>query len=348
VEYKDYYKTLGVERSASQQEIQRAYRKLARKLHPDISKEAGSEDRFKEVTEAYEVLKDPEKRQKYDQFGQAWKQRGGQPPPGWEQVIFGGGPGSPGGGQRVEFDFGGFQGGGFPGGGFGGFSAGGPGGAGFSDFFEMLFGQRGAGSAGGAAAGAAGPRMGGYRADWQQPGNDQEARIQLTLEEAAEGGERAITLADPQTGNQQTLRVKIPRGIRPGQKIRLAAKGAAGSGGGPPGDLYLTVDLLPHARFRLEGSDLHTTLPITPWEAALGGTAQLETLEAPVVVRIPAGSPAGRKIRLRGYGYPQTKGGKGDLLAALDVVVPPQLSDRERELFEELAKVSTFNPRHSR
>lgn len=339
MEYKDYYKTLGVERSASQQEIQRAYRKLARKLHPDISKEAGSEDRFKEVTEAYEVLKDPDKRQKYDQFGKQWKNvggPGGQPPPGWEQVIFGGGGGP--GGQRVEFDFGGFP------GGAGGFNVGGPGGAGFSDFFEMLFGQRGAGAAAAGAAGG-GPRPGGYRADWQQPGNDQEARIQLTLEEAAEGGERAITLADPQTGNQQTLHIKIPRGIRPGQKIRLAAKGAAGSGGGPPGDLYLTVDVLPHARFRLEGSDLHTTLPITPWEAALGGTAQLETLEAPVTVRIPAGSPAGRKIRLRGYGYPQAKGGKGDLFAELDVVVPPQLSERERELFEELAKVSNFNPR---
>ena len=333
MEYKDYYKTLGVERNATQQEIQRAYRKLARKLHPDIAKEAGSEDRFKEVTEAYEVLKDADKRQKYDQFGQAWKQASGgrgQPPPGWEQVIFGaGGPGGPGG--RVEYDFGGF-----PGGGFGGD---GPGGAGFSDFFEMLFGQRGAAGAPGGA------RAGGYRADWVQRGGDQEARIQLTLEEAAEGGERSLTLTDPQTGGQQTVRVKIPRGIRPGQKIRLAAKGAAGSGGGPPGDLYLTVEVLPHARFRLEGSDLHTTLPITPWEAALGGTAQLDTLETPVTVRIPAGSPAGRKIRLRGYGYPQAKGGKGDLLAELDVVVPPQLSTRERELFEELAKVSTFNPR---
>ena len=341
MEYKDYYKTLGVERSASQQEIQRAYRKLARKLHPDISKEAGAEDRFKEVTEAYEVLKDPDKRQKYDQFGKAWKQAGaggGQPPPGWEQVIFGaGGPGGP--GSRVEFDFGGFPGGGGFGGGLGG---NGPGG--FSDFFEMLFGQRGAA---GAAAGAGGPRAGGYRADWQQRGGDQEARIQLTLEEAAQGGERAITLTDPQTGGQQTLQLKIPRGIRPGQKIRLAAKGAAGSGGGPPGDLFLNVDVLPHARFRLEGSDLHTTLPITPWEAALGGTAQLETLDGPVTVRIPPGSPAGRRIRLRGYGYPQAKGGKGDLFAELDVVVPPQLNDRERELFEELAKVSTFNPRRS-
>jgi curved DNA-binding protein len=334
VEYKDYYKTLGVERSASQQEIQRAYRKLARKLHPDISKEAGSEDRFKEVTEAYEVLKDADKRQKYDQFGKAWKQAGGPgggaPPPGWEQIFGAGGPGM--GGQRVEFDFGGFPGGGFAGGGT----------AGFSDFFEMLFGQRGAAGAAAGARGAAG-----YRADWQQRGNDQEARIQLTLEEAAEGGERGITLTDPQTGNQQTLQLKIPRGIRPGQKIRLSAKGAAGSGGGPPGDLYLTVDVLPHARFRLDGNDLHTSLPITPWEAALGATAQLETLETPVTVRIPAGSPAGRRIRLRGYGYPQAKGGKGDLFAELDVVVPAQLSDRERELFEELAKVSTFNPRRS-
>jgi curved DNA-binding protein len=325
VEYKDYYKTLGIERTASQQDVQRAYRKLARKLHPDISKEPGSEDRFKEITEAYEVLKDSDKRKKYDQFGQAWKQSdraGGQPPPGWEQVIFGaGGPG----GGRVEYDFGGFGGQGGPGG--------------FSDFFEMLFGQRAAADAGGGA------RAGGYRADWERRGSDQEARIQLTLEEAAAGDERSITLTDPQNGSQQTMRVKIPRGIRPGQKIRLAAKGAAGSGGGPPGDLYLTVDVLPHPRFRLEGTDLHTTLPITPWEAALGGTAQLETLEGPVTVRIPPGSPSGRKIRLRGYGFPQAKGGKGDLFAELDVVVPSTLTDRERELFEELARASSFNPR---
>ncbi|HEV8629006.1 MAG TPA: J domain-containing protein [Thermoanaerobaculia bacterium] len=330
MDYKDYYKTLGVERSASQQEIQRAYRKLARKYHPDISKEPEAENRFKEITEAYEVLKDADKRQKYDQFGQAWKQadRGGGvgPPPGWEQVVFGG----PGGG-RVEYDFGGFG----PGGGFGAPG----GGSGFSDFFEMLFGQ----AAG--AAGGAGARPGGYRADWVRRGGDQEAHIQLTLEEAANGGERSITLTDPQNGTQQTVRVKIPRGIKPGQKIRLAAKGGAGAGGGPPGDLYLTVDVLPHARFRLDGSDLHTAVPITPWEAALGGTAQLETLDGPVTVRIPAGSPAGRKIRLRGYGYPQAKGGKGDLYAELDVVVPTQLTPRERELFEELAKVSTFNPR---
>lgn len=330
MEYKDYYKALGVERSASQQEIQRAYRKLARKLHPDISKEPGAEDRFKEVTEAYEVLKDTEKRQRYDQFGQAWKQagRGGAPPPGWDEVIFGTGPGG-----RMQFDFGG----GFPGGGF----AGEPGASGFSDFFEMLFGQRFA--QGGGDTG--GPRASGYRADWARRGGDQEARIQLTLDEAAQGGERSITLTDPENGSQQTVRVKIPRGIRPGQKIRLAAKGGAGTGGGPPGDLYLHVDVLPHARFRLDGSDLHTTLPITPWEAALGGTAQLDTLEGPVTVRIPTGSPAGRKIRLRGYGYPQAKGGKGDLYAELDVVVPPQLTERERELFEQLARVSTFNPR---
>jgi curved DNA-binding protein len=335
VEYKDYYKTLGVERAATQQEIQRAYRKLARKHHPDISKESGAEERFKEITEAYEVLKDADKRKKYDQFGQAWKQSeraGGGPPPGWEQVIFGaGGPG----GARYDF-------GGFGGPGMGGF--GGAGGSGFSDFFEMLFGQR----MQGANLGGPGMGGGGYRADWQQRGNDQEAHIQLTLEEAASGGERSITLSDPENGTQQSMRVKIPRGIRPGQKIRLAAKGGAGSGGGPPGDLFLNVDVLPHGRFRLEGTDLHTTLPITPWEAALGGTAQLETLEGTVTVRIPAGSPAGRKIRLRGYGYPQQRGGKGDLYAELEVVVPPQLTERERELFAELAKVSSFNPRQGR
>jgi curved DNA-binding protein len=332
VEYKDYYQTLGVSRDASQQEVQKAYRKLARKLHPDISKEPDAEAKFKEITEAYEVLKDAEKRRKYDQYGQAWKQaqqrgggRTGGPSPGWEEIIFGGPGGAPG-GTRVEYDFGGFE--------------GGPGGSGFSSFFDMLFGQQ--------FRGAEAPAGGGYRADWVRRGGDQEARIQLSLEEAAAGGERSITLADPQTGAQQTVRVKIPRGIRPGQKVRLAAKGGPGSGGGPPGDLYLTVDVLPHPRFRLDGTDLHTSVPVTPWEAALGGTAQLETLEGPVTVRIPPGSPAGRRIRLRGYGYPQARGGKGDLYASLDVVVPQQLSERERELFEELARVSTFNPRQAR
>jgi curved DNA-binding protein len=299
VEYKDYYQTLGVTRDASQQDVQKAYRKLARKLHPDISKEPDAESRFKEVTEAYEVLKDPDKRKKYDQYGQAWKQaqqrggRPGAPPPGWEEILFGG----PGGG-RVDYDFGTF------GGGFDGA----PGGSGFSSFFDMLFGQQLRGAEG-AGAGPGGPA--GYRADWVRRGGDQEARIQLPLEDAAAGGERSITLSDPQTGGQQTVRVKIPRAIRPGQKIRLAAKGAQGSGGGPPGDLYLTVDVLPHPRFRLEGSDLHTTLPVTPWEAALGGTAQLETLEGPVTVRIPAGSPAGRNdppARLR---LPAGQGGQG-------------------------------------
>jgi curved DNA-binding protein len=330
VEYKDYYQTLGVGRQASQQEIQRAYRKLARKYHPDISKEPEAEKRFKEITEAYEVLKDADKRKRYDQFGQAWKQGergGGTPPPGWEQVIFGaGGPGG-----RVEYDFGGLG------------SGGGMGGSGFSSFFDMLFGQQQP-----FAGGTGQPRGGGYRADWAGRGGDHEARIQLNLEEAANGGERAITLSDPESGSQQTVRVRIPRGIRPGQKIRLAAKGAAGTGGGPPGDLFLTVEVLPHPRFRLEGSDLHTNLPVTPWEAALGGTAPLETLDGPVTVRIPAGSPAGRRIRLRGYGYPQAKGGKGDLYAALEVVVPQQLTERERELFEELAKASSFNPRQAK
>jgi curved DNA-binding protein len=336
VEYKDYYQTLGVARDASQQDIQRAYRKLARKYHPDISKEPQAEDRFKEITEAYEVLKDADKRQKYDQFGQAWKQgeRSGAPPQGWEQVIFGGGPGG-----RVRYDFNDLGG------------MGGAGGSGFSSFFDMLFGQQapfgGAPGPGAPGGGPAGARPG-YRADWVRRGPDQEARIQLSLEEAASGVERQITLSDPQKTTQDTVRVKIPRGIRPGQKIRLAAKGAPGSGGGPPGDLYLTIDLLPHQRFRLDNSDLHTSLPITPWEAALGGTAQLDTLEGPVTVRIPAGSPQGRRIRLRGYGYPQAKGGKGDLYAELDVVVPPELTQRERELFEELAKSSTFNPRAPR
>ncbi|HVS02686.1 MAG TPA: J domain-containing protein [Thermoanaerobaculia bacterium] len=328
MQYKDYYQILGVERGASDKEIQRAYRKLARKYHPDISKEPEAENRFKEVTEAYEVLKDAEKRKKYDQFGSAWKQaqQTGAPPPGWEHVHFGGF--RPGAGGDFHFDLGDL-GGGAPGS--------------FSSFFEMLFGQ---GTEGFAGSRAAGGRPGGARgAPFVRRGSDQEARVQISLEEAASGGERSLTLTDPASGEQQSLRVRIPSGVKPGQRIRLAGKGGPGSGGGPPGDLYLILDILSHARFTLEGNDLHTVVPITPWEAALGGSAEVATLEGPVTVKVPAGSPSGRKIRLRQHGFPDPRSGRGDLYAELRIVVPPTLSDRERQLFAELAKASTFDPR---
>jgi curved DNA-binding protein len=320
--YKDYYAVLGVAREASREEIQKAYRKLARKYHPDVNKETGAEAKFKEIAEAYEVLKDPDKRAKYDRYGSAWKaaqQRGGAPPPGFEEF---------------SFDFGPF---GFEG---GGFEAGGPGmgGAeGFSSFFEMLFG-RGAGGA------RWRPGRRGPAPEWAAAA-DHEARLPLTLEEAARGGSREITLGDADSGQTRTFRVKIPRGVRSGQRIRLSGQGARSTAGGKSGDLYLLVELQPHPRFRLDGQDLHTTLPITPWQAALGGQAALDTLEESVTVKVPPGSSSGRRIRLRGKGFPTPGGERGDLYAEFRVVVPETLTVEERRLFEELARVSRFSPR---
>ena len=311
MEYKDYYAVLGVPKDASQEDIQKAYRKLARKHHPDVNKDAGAEARFKELSEAKEVLGDPEKRKKYDRYGTAWshaQSHGGAPPPGFEEF---------------HFDFG--QGGQ----GFSGFDFGG---SGFSSFFDMLF---------GAAAAGRGPQA---RA-WTSPGADHEARLDLTLEEAAHGGEREIRLADPALGQNRTYRVKIPRGVRSGQRIRLSGRGGEGSGGGKAGDLYLKVGIAPHSRFRLEDGGLAVRVPVTPWEAALGAEIDVPTLDGPLRVRIPAGSSSGRKIRLRGKGFPAADGSASDLLAELHVVVPETLSERERELFQSLSETSNFKPR---
>ena len=313
MDYKDYYAILGVEPSASQDDIQRAYHKRARKYHPDVNQDPGAEDTFKDLGEAYEVLKDPEKRAKYDRYGSAWKaaqQSGGAPPPGYEDVWF-----------DIS---------GVPDGAFSGFS-------GFSSFFEQLFG-RGARSNWGSGA-RGGPQT------WTMAGADQEARLTLSLEEAARGGKRDISLTDPETGQTKTYTVNIPRGIRPGQRIRLAQLGGQGMGGGPAGNLYLRVEFLPHPVFRLEGRDLYTTLAVAPWEAALGADTALSTLEGEVQIKIPAGSSSGRRIRLRGKGFPDPKGGAGDLYAEIQIVVPRSLTDDERRLFEELARCSTFQPR---
>ncbi|MDX1502032.1 MAG: J domain-containing protein [Thermoanaerobaculia bacterium] len=321
MDYKDYYTTLGVEKGASAEEIQRAYRKLARKLHPDINKSADAETRFKEINEAYEVLKDPEKRAKYDRFGSAWKQaqQTGAPPPGFEDLFSQFGFGGVGGGRNVRVDF----------------DLGDLGGSGFSSFFETLFGS---GRPGGGGARPRGPRRPGR-------GSDLEAKITLPLEEAGRGGKREITLTDPDTGRKRTLRVTVPKGVRPGQKIRLAGQGGASPTGGPPGDLYLTVELLPHPSFRLRGANLHTEVVVTPWEAALGGTAKLSTLDGDVTIRIPPGSSSGRKIRLKGRGFPSPGGGNGDLLAEIRIAVPERLSEEEKNLFERLAQTSGFQPR---
>lgn len=318
MDYKDYYQTLGVKKDASQDEIQKAYRKLARKYHPDVNKAPEAELKFKEIGEAYEVLKDSDKRQKYDQFGSAWKhaqQRGGTPP---------------------GFDFRDFaQGGGFD---FGDFAQGG-GGEGFSSFFEMLFGR----GAGGRRAGGAG--FGGFEDLRNRAGGNSEAEIAISLEDAIHGSTREIALSDPATGQRKNLSVKIPAGVREGQRIRLAGQGQPGMGGGATGDLFLRIRIEPDPRFRLEGADLHTHVPVTPWEAALGTDAEVETPEGTVRIRIPAGSSSGRKIRLRGRGLTRAGSERGDLLAEVRIVVPSELSERERELFEQLAEASEFQAR---
>jgi curved DNA-binding protein len=320
VDYKDYYAILGVPKDASAADIQKAYRKLARKYHPDVNKTSEAENKFKEINEAHEVLKDKEKRAKYDQFGSAWKQaqRTGSPPPGFEDIftVF-----TSGAEPRGGFDFGG---------------------EGFSSFFDMLFGSGFSGARGGPrATWTTGPGAPG-----QQAGLDHEATIALSLTEAAGGGEREITLTDPTTGRHKTLRVKIPKGVRAGQKIRLPGQGGVGRGDSPRGHLFLNVDILPDSRFRLEGDDLHTTLSVTPWEAALGGQAKVRTLEGDVTVKIPEGSSSGRKIRLKGRGYPSPKESAGDLYAEIRIVVPKHLSPEERDLFQELADKSQFQARN--
>ena len=303
VGFRDYYEVLGVPRGASDEEIRSAYRKLAREYHPDVNKDPGAEDRFKEVSEAYEVLRDPEKREKYDRLGANWK--------AGEDVSGASG-------------FGGTS-------GFGGGEAQGFGdGAGFSDFFESFFGGRR-----GASSGFEGFSM---------RGGDQEATIEVTLEEAARGGKKKISLADG-----RDFEVRIPPGVRDGQKIRRAAgQGGGGASGGPAGDLYLRVRIKPHPRFRREDDDLVVEVPVAPWEAALGATVPVPTLDGSAKVQVPAGSSSGRRLRLRGEGMPGPGGRKGDLYAAVRIVVPKRLEKRERELFEELAAVSRFDPRQGR
>jgi curved DNA-binding protein len=317
VAFRDYYETLGVPRDASQEDIRRAYRRLAREHHPDVSKEPGAEDRFKEVAEAYEVLRDEEKRERYDRLGANWKAgqdvSGASGFEGFEGFDFGGGDGGQGGFRDVRVDLGGRD---------------------FSDFFEGMFGGRGRGRRAGGFGGFEG--FDGF----STRGGDQEAVLELTLEEAAAGGRKKIKLADG-----RDYEVKIPAGVRDGQRIRLAGQGGGGTAGGPSGDLFLRVRILPHPRFRVDGRDLHTDLPVAPWEAVLGATIEVPTLIGTARVRLPPGSSTGRRLRLRGEGLPGSRGERGDLYAHVKVEVPREPADEERELFERLREVSRFDPR---
>jgi curved DNA-binding protein len=313
VQFQDYYQILGVARDASDTEIQKAYRRLARQYHPDINRDEGAEDRFKQIGEAYEVLSDSDKRAKYDRYGKAWKsaQTTGAPPPGFEgfQFDFGGRSGSP---DGAGFDFGS---------------------SGFSSFFEMLFGDQGQ-THWKRQRGAAQRRPG------PGPAPARESRLELTLEEIAAGGSKRISFFDPQTHEHRSLEVKIPRGVLPGQKIRLAQ-----APGRRDGDLLLEIAVRPHPRFQLEGRDLVAEVPVTPAEAALGAEAQVPTLEGTVTIRIPPNSSSGRKIRLRGKGLPNAKGADGDLMVVLRIALPPELSAEEKTAYERLAEVTSFKPR---
>jgi curved DNA-binding protein len=323
---RDFYEVLGVSRNASPEEIQRAYRKLARQFHPDVNKDPGAEEKFKEVSEAYDVLSDPETRRKYDQFGPSFRQvPEGVDPDMWAAAQQGGA--RPGGGQRTRAGQRARAGQGAPGGfeGWTTFDGGDFGGIDFEDLFGGAFGR-----------GRRGP----------MPGPDQEAELQLTVEEAFHGGRRTITLPGPD--GTRTYDVNIPPGVTDGQRIRLAGQGGQGGGGGTAGDLYLIVRIRPHPRFRLEGRDVHVDLPVTPWEAALGAKVPVEGPGGEAKVTVPAGSSSGRRLRLRRRGMPNPKGQPGDLYAVVKIMVPKRLKERERELFEELGRVSDFDPRSQR
>jgi len=332
VQFRDYYDVLGVAKTATEDEIKSAYRKLARKYHPDVNPgDKSAEEKFKEINEAYEVLSDADKRKKYDELGPNWK--AGQdfrPPPNWE-------------GANVEF------------GDFGDFFGGGRGASGFSDFFESLFGGR------------RGPRRG---AGFAMRGQDVEAEIPLTLEEAHRGVKRTITLQVTETcpdckgsgvkdaktcptcrgagaiRRPKSLEVTIPAGVRDGSVIRLPGQGEPGSSGAPAGDLFLRVRLQPHRLFNTVGeNDVQIELPVAPWEAALGAKIPVPTLDGPVEMKIPPGSQGGQRLRLRGQGLNRRGGGRGDEYVKIRIVIPPMLTPKEKELFEKLAAESRFNAR---
>lgn len=316
MEFKDYYEVMGVKRDATQDEIKRAYRKLARKYHPDVSKQSDAEVRFKELGEAYEVLKDPEKRAAYDQLGANWK--AGQDfnaPPDWDAGF--------------EYSGGGHT---------GGFA---DGGGGFSDFFESLFGQ------GSRRAGQESYRtQGGFHAR----GSDHHAKVLIDLEDAMNGASRSFSLRVPKvdaqghvTTSERVLKVNIPKGVRQGQHIRLAGQGNPGMGGGKPGDLYLEIEFNPHSIYRVEGRDIYLDVPITPWEAALGATIKVPTPAGRVDLKIKPGAASGNKLRLKGRGIPGSP--PGDLYVVLGISLPAATTDKAKKIYADMQQALDFNPR---
>lgn len=317
MQYKDYYDIMGVSRDASQEDIKKAYRRLARKYHPDVSSEPDAEQRFKEVGEAYEVLRDPEKRAAYDKLGDRWQEgEDFRPPPDWDFDMRTHGGRAAGGAGGAEFhDFGDI--------------------GGFSDFFENLFG---------------GGRAHARREPFRQRGHDTSAEVEVTLPEAYAGTTRTLSLERIERDAQgrparrtQQLNVRIPAGVTNGQQIRLAGQGEPGANGGEPGDLFLRVRLAPHPQFTADGRDVHLELPVAPWEAALGQSVRVPTLGGAVDMKLPKGAQSGRSLRLKGRGLP----GKppGDQHVKLKIVTPPADSPALEKLYRELAEQSGFEPR---
>jgi curved DNA-binding protein len=316
MDFQDYYSVMGVDRDASQDEIKRAYKKLARKYHPDVSKDPDAETRFKEVGEAYQVLKDPEKRAAYDQIG-ANRQTGEDftPPPGWD----------------AGFEYSNNYDGGDA--------------SGYSDFFESLFGH-GSRSAQGASQSGQGRGYAGFNAR----GEDHHAKVLIDLEDAYRGATRSITLNVSEIDGsghvitkQRTLNVKIPKGVKQGQKIRLTGQGSPSMSGGQAGDLYLEIEFNPHSNYRVDAHDVYLDVPITPWEAALGAGIKVPTIDGIVNLKIPAGTATGKKMRLRGRGIP----GKppGDFYVVPQITLPPADSEAAKELYRQMEKELAYNPR---
>ena len=324
VQYKDYYETLGVPRTAKDDEIKKSFRKLAREFHPDVAKDKKhAEEKFKEINEAYEVLSDPAKRKKYDELGANWKTGAEfRPPPDWEgssgaQNFSGRGQD----GGDFEFQFGG---------------------TGFSDFFEQLFGSRMRGGRFGGRGGFA-PEQ-----EYAERGSDIEGDIMVTLEEAMRGSVREVNVRRPvgRTTKTESYQVRIPPGVLEGQKLRVPGRGESGSGGGESGDLYLRVRLAKHPDFDVEDHNLIYEAELAPWEAVLGAEISVPALDGRVNIKIPAGTQSGQKLRVRGRGLPMRGGTRGDLLVATRIVVPAKVTDAEKNLWEQLKRGSKFNPRN--
>jgi curved DNA-binding protein len=350
VKFKDYYETLGVSRNASEAEIKKAFRKLAREHHPDVARnKKQAEEKFKDINEAYEVLSDPAKRKKYDELGQNWKAGGDfRPPPGWEGFgtgrTSGGFPGRGPRGEEFEFHFGG---------------------TGFSDFFEQLFGSRGG------RAGAGFGRPGTFTEEdlGAEKGRDIEGDIMVTLEEALRGSLRSVSVrhgvpcqhcggrgersghvcnvcgGTGQVAKTETCQVKIPAGVAEGQRLRIAGRGESGISGRSAGDLFLRVRLAKHPDFEVEHHNLVHETTLAPWEAVLGANIQVPTLNGKVSIKIPPGTHSGQKLRVRGRGLPNRSGANGDLIVVTRIEVPSSITDSERKLWEQLAQQSHFNPR---